>query len=262
VTRSARLYILSVSACFWGGMALLIACGVAAPLPHLTTIAPLIGLAIATEALMVRQSEKPGADVLSFSATAHIAIAILFGPIPAALVAAAAVVVVDGLRLQARLSIAINSAMFGLSILVAGYAYEAVGGTVGSLSGSDVGAALVLVATRYLVNALLYSGLIHFVSGAPLRRVVWDDLTDGFAPGLGEGCLGVLVAFGYTDQSWIVLPFLVPLLAALYQSKSNFERLQSETANVLESFAEVIDERDQSTAQHSERVAEYVERFV
>src|SRR5262249_32808625 len=125
-----------------------------------------------------------------------------------------------------------------------------------------VGPVVVLVATRFLVNTLVYSGLIHFVAGAPFRRVIWDDVVDSFAPGLGEGCLGVLVAFGYTDQSWIVLPFLVPLLAALYQSRSNFERLQSETANVLESFAQVIDERDQSTAQHSERVAEYVERFV
>src|SRR5690349_20444180 len=153
-------------------MALLIAGGFSAPLPDLTEMAPLIGLAIAAEALMVRQSDKPGADVLSFSATAHIAIAVLFGPVPAALVAAAAVIVVDGLRLQARLSIAINSAMFGLSILAGGYAYEAVGGTFGSLTGSDVGPVVVLVATRFMVNTLLYSGLIHFITGAPFRRVV------------------------------------------------------------------------------------------
>ncbi len=262
MSRSSRLYILGVSACFWGAVALLIGCGCYAPLPAFSVIAPLIGLAIAAEALMVRQSEKPGADLLSFSATAHIAIAILFGPIPAALVAAAAVIVVDGLRLQARLSIAINSAMFGLSILVAGFAYEAVGGTHGTLTARDILPVLVLVVTRFGANATLYSGLIHFLTGAPFRRVVWDDVTDSYAPGLGEGCLGVLVAFGYTDSSWIMLPFLVPLLAALYQSKSNFERLQFETANVLESFAQVIDERDPSTAQHSDRVALYVERFV
>jgi hypothetical protein len=262
VSRSSRLYILGVSACFWGAVVVLIGCGCGATLPSIGEIAPLVGLAIAAEALMVRQSEKPGADVLSFSATAHIAIAILFGPIPAALVAAVAVIVVDGLRLQARLSIAMNSAMFGLSILVAGYAFEAVGGSHGSLTSGAAGPVLVLVATRFLVNTFLYSGLIHLLTGAPLRRVVWDDVLDSFAPGLGEGCLGVLVAFGYTDRSWIVLPFLVPLLAALYQSKSNFERLQTETANVLESLAQVIDERDPSTAQHSERVAEYVERFV
>jgi len=262
VSRSSRLYILGVSACFWGAIALLVAGGGGGTMPAFSVLAPLIGLAIAAEALMVRQSEKPGGDVLSFSATAHIAIAILFGPIPAALVAAAAVIVVDGLRLQGRLSIAINSAMFGLSILVAGYAFEAVGGTQGSLTASDVGPVVVLVATRFMVNALVYSGFVHFLTDAPFRRVVWDDVTDSFTPGLGEGCLGVLVAFGYTDSSWIVLPFLVPLLAALYQSKSNFERLQSETANVLESLAQVVDERDPSTAQHSERVALYVERFV
>ena len=223
----------------------------------------MIGLAIAAEALMVRQSEKPGGDVLSFSATAHIAIAILFGPIPAALVAAAAVIVVDGLRLQARLSIAINSAMFGLSILVAGYAFEAVGGTHGSLTASDVGPVVVLVATRFLVNALLYSGLIHFLTGAPFRRVVWDDVTDSFAPGPRRGLPGRpgrvrvhRLRAGSCFRSWC------RCWPRSTSRKSNFERLQSETANVLESFAQVIDERDPSTAQHSERVALYVERFV
>jgi GGDEF domain-containing protein len=103
---------------------------------------------------------------------------------------------------------------------------------------------------------------ISIDSGRAMPQVLRDDVRDLLGAAVGEGCLGVLVAFGYTEATWLILPFLVPLLVALYQSQLNFERLKSETAAALNAFAGVIDERDPSTAQHSDRVAEYVERFV
>ena len=59
----------------------------------------------------------------------------------------------------------------------------------------------------------------------------------------------------------MVLLFVAPLLALLYQASASFERLKSETTNVLNTFAGVIDERDPSTARHSRRVADYVGRL-
>ena len=119
-----------------------------------------------------------------------------------------------------------------------------------------------LIVTRFLVNETLLSVAISIDSGRAMPQVLRDDVRDLIGAAVGEGCLGVLVAFGYSEATWLILPFLVPLLAALYQSQLNFERLKSETAAALNAFAGVIDERDPSTAQHSERVAEYVERFV
>jgi HD-GYP domain-containing protein (c-di-GMP phosphodiesterase class II) len=180
----------------------------------------------------------------------------------AALVAALAVIVVDGLRMGPRPAVFLNSTIFGFSAWAGGLAYMLAGGGTGSLSTNDLIPVVVLIATRFLVNETLLSVAISIDSGRGMAQVLRDDVRDLLGAAVGEGCLGVLVAFGYTDRTWLILPFLAPLLAALYQSQLNFERLKSETAAALNTFAGVIDERDPSTAQHSERVAEYVERFV
>jgi HD-GYP domain-containing protein (c-di-GMP phosphodiesterase class II)/GGDEF domain-containing protein len=224
----------------------------------ITLVAPLLGVAIAAEALVVGRGDSSA----SFSVAAHIATAVLFGPLAAALVAALAVIVVDGLRQGPRPAVFLNSTIFGFAAWAGGLAFLGAGGTTGSLQPHDLLPVGALIATRFLVNETLLSVAISIDSGRAMPQVLRDDVRDLLGAAVGEGCLGVLVAFGYTEATWLILPFLVPLLAALYQSQLNFERLKSETAAALNAFAGVIDERDPSTAQHSERVAEYVERFV
>jgi HD-GYP domain-containing protein (c-di-GMP phosphodiesterase class II)/GGDEF domain-containing protein len=224
----------------------------------ITLVAPLLGVAIAAEALVVGRGDSSA----SFSVAAHIATAVLFGPLAAALVAALAVIVVDGLRQGPRPAVFLNSTIFGFAAWAGGLAFLGAGGTTGSLQPHDLLPVAALIATRFLVNETLLSVAISIDSGRAMPQVLRDDVRDLLGAAVGEGCLGVLVAFGYTEATWLILPFLVPLLAALYQSQLNFERLKSETAAALNAFAGVIDERDPSTAQHSERVAEYVERFV
>ena len=106
----------------------MLATGWTRPPGGIIALAPLFGLAIVIEAVMVRQEKNS----ISFSATAHIAAAIVFGPLAAALIAAWAVIVVDGVRLAPRWNILFNSAMFGSAIWVAGEAYLLVGGHTGS----------------------------------------------------------------------------------------------------------------------------------
>jgi GGDEF domain-containing protein len=111
------------------------------------------------------------------------------------------------------------------------------------------------------VNEAIFSGALAMMR-ASFPRVLRDNLRDSFGQSIGEGCLGVLLAFGYTGDRWVILPFLLPLLAALYQAQASFERLKRETKAALDAFAGVIDERDPLTTQHSERVAALVEQFV
>ena len=154
-----------------------------------------------------------------------------------------------------------NSAMFGLSIWVAGEVYVAMGGSVGSVHTSDLVPLAALILVRFVMNSVIYAGGVS-ASGGAFALTLRDELRDGFTAAVGEGSLGVLVAYAYCDPAWVVLPFLIPLLVALYTSRSNFERLRKETADVLNAFARVIDERDSSTAEHSERVAQSVRDFV
>ena len=258
MSSAVRRYNLALSVLFWAMVALAFVTGSLDVGHPITLVAPLLGLAIAAEALVVGRGDSSA----SFSVAAHIATAVLFGPLAAALVAAVAVIVVDGLRQGPRPAVFLNSTIFGLAAWAGGLAFLAGGGSTGSLQPHDLLPVGLLIVTRFLVNETLLSVAISIDSGRAMPQVLRDDVRDLIGAAVGEGCLGVLVAFGYTEATWLILPFLVPLLAALYQSQLNFERLKSETAAALNAFAGVIDERDPSTAQHSERVAEYVERFV
>src|SRR4051794_32165305 len=223
---------------------------------HPTQLAPLLGLAIAVEAIGVRKQD----NTIGFSAVAHLAAAVLFGPVAAASIAAVAVVLVDGVRSRRTHFILLNSAMFGTAAWTAGLAYEATGGTVGTVVPSNVLPLVALVATRLLVNEAIFSGAVSMMH-ASFRRALRDNLRDSFGQSIGEGCLGVLLAYGYTRERWVMLPFLVPLLAALYKAQASYERLKSETKDALDALAAVVDERDPLTTQHSERVAALVDRF-
>jgi GGDEF domain-containing protein len=234
-----------------------------ASLPPLAAIAPLLALAIAGEGLVVRQQARAGGAVLSFSAIAHIATAILLGPLTAAAVAAVAVVIVDGSRPAGRRLVLINSAMLGSSIWVGGELYRIAGGTDDPVSLRLIFPLLLLVAGRYLTTTLVFVTGAALSSDRPFAELFRNVVVEDLGPAVGEGSLGILVAFGLTRPNhWIIIPFLAPLLTALYRSKARLEQLKDETAKALESLAHVIDERDPSTSEHTERVAAYVERFL
>jgi GGDEF domain-containing protein len=256
--RWVRRYFWSTSAAFVALLAITWLAGAFAIHRPLLALAPLLGFAIAAEALVVRREHNSA----SFSVAAHIATAVLFGPLAAAVVAALGVILVDGLRLGPRLSVLMNASMFGIAAWLAGASFVLAGGTVGSLSAHNLGPICVLIAVRFLANEMILSVAVSLNSGMNLLRVLRDDVRDSLGTAIGEGSLGALVAFGYSGERWVILPFLAPLLATMYQSQSSFEQLKSQTAAALNAFAGVIDERDVSTAQHSERVATYVERFV
>jgi HD-GYP domain-containing protein (c-di-GMP phosphodiesterase class II) len=156
----------------------------------------------------------------------------------------------------------LNSAIFAFSAAAGGIAFLVAGGTVGPLTERDLVPAVVLVGVRFVTNEVLLGIAISFDTGIRLLRLLRDDLRDLAGAAVCEGCLGVMVAFGYTGRHWIILPFLLPLLVALYRAQLSLGRLGRETAAALSAFAGVIDERDPSTASHSKRVAAYVERFV
>jgi HD-GYP domain-containing protein (c-di-GMP phosphodiesterase class II) len=256
LSRSLRIYVYSVSVVFWLALLAAVATGALSTVQSPARLAPLFGLAVAVEAMGVRKQE----NTIGFSAVAHLATAVLFGPVAAAAVAALAVVLVDGLRSAPRTHILMNSAMFGIAAWTAGVAFQLTGGSVGSVTPSDAFPLLVLVVTRLLVNEIIFSGALSMMQ-ASFPQVLRDNLRDSFGQGIGEGCLGVALAFGYTGERWVILPFLLPLLAALYQAQASYQRLKIETEAALNAFAAVIDERDLTTKQHSERVAGYVAQF-
>ena len=238
MSRPFRIYVYSLSALFWAVFAVGLARNVWTGIDQPARLAPLFGLAVAVEAMGVRKQE----NTIGFSAVAHLATVVLFGPLAGAGVAALAVVLVDGLRSGPRIYVLMNSTMFGAAAGIAGAMFELTGGSVGSVTASDAFPLAVLVVSRLLVNEVLFSGALSMLD-ASFSHVLRDNLRDSFGQSIGEGCLGVVLAFGYTGQRWVILPFLVPLLAALYQAQASYERLKIETEAALNAFDITFDGR-------------------
>jgi GGDEF domain-containing protein len=153
--------------------------------------------------------------------------------------------------------------MLGSSIWIAGECYLLAGGT---RSFAGIGALfplLALVSSRYVLTTFVYVVGAAVSSGRRPVELFADVLVEDLGPAVGEGSLGILLAFGLSAPGHlVVVPFLAPLLAALYRSTATLEQLKEETAKALESLAHVIDARDSSTSEHTERVTGYVERFL
>ena len=236
----------------------------AAGAPH-ATLALLGAAVVLTELIQIssdNRSPDPGdAHSFSFSTGVHIAAVLIVGPWAAALVAAFGVIVVDTLRGSPRAKVAYNASAFALSIFVGGLAFEALGGVPGTLEFSrDFAAIGALVVVAYLLNNLLMSAVVAFHEGTSLWPLTRDASLDGLHSAAAEAGLGVAFARFALYDPWAVI-VLVPLVLAVYQAYARLALLRRETAHALETFANLIDERDASTLRHSARVADYVEEL-
>jgi hypothetical protein len=262
MSRSIRFYTTGVGAlcCVLLGMSALHGLP---PLP-LGRLVALLAIAILGEEIVVLQRERVGSPAFSFSAPAHIAAAILLGPLGAAFVAGSGVIVADGLRRSSRKFLVLNASMFAISTWLAAEVYRAAGGGAeqGIVSLSALPAIASLIAARYLVTVLVLWGGHVLATAKPSTFILRETLTEELEPAVGEGALGVLLAISLVPGHATMLVLLAPLLVAVYRSKSIFERLKQETRAALDAVATVIDQRHPSTAAHSTRVAELVGRFV
>jgi HD-GYP domain-containing protein (c-di-GMP phosphodiesterase class II) len=263
VTRSARIYSLSVAAVFAATCGVLVLVeGV--PRPSLSTAAALLALAVVGEELVVFQRERAGTPVFSFSAPAHVAAAIMLPPVAAGAVAALGVALSDGLRPGSRRFLFLNASMFGISTCAAAAVYRIAGGDHSSLARPSVLAVLallVLVAIRYLMTSLILAGGTMLMARRTARFAFGESLWGELESAVGEGSLGILVAVAFLPGHWLIFVLLLPLLGALYRSKAIFQQLKEETHEALDAVATVIDERHPTTAEHTQRVADYVRRF-
>jgi hypothetical protein len=263
MSRSIRIYSYSVGA----SLALLAALSLRHGVPDvpLSRFAPLLAMAILGEEIVVLQRQRSGNPALSFSAPAHIAAAILLGPLSAAGVAIGGIVVADGLRPTSRKYLILNASMFGLATWAASTVYHAASGVPGDLGKPGFPALLAvlgLVATRYVVTSFILGGGYVLVTDRSPAFVLGETFGGELESSIGEGALGVLIAIAFQPGHWIILLLVLPLVVGLYRAKAIFEQLKKETQEALDAVATVIDERHPTTAEHTERVAGLVRRFV
>ncbi len=233
----------------------------AAALPP-STLALLAAAVVAAELFEVSppaRSLDPPSGNFSFSSGIHMGAALLVGPWAAALLAGIGVLFADTVRGSAWRKIGFNASVFALATLAGGLAFEALGGTAGSVSlPRDLLPILALLTSYATVNVGLVSLVISLHSGLSPRAVLSSAVRP--ATSLAEGAIGTCLALLAERNPWDALA-LVPLLVVAYQALARLAMLHGETARALEALANVVDERDPSTFRHSQRVGDYVRQL-
>jgi putative nucleotidyltransferase with HDIG domain len=244
------------------GAAVLALSGVLVTRLSLAPLALLGAGVIATELLQVSADDESldpsDAQTFSFSSGVHIAAILTLGPWAAALAAAFGVLVVDRVRGSAWRKVAFNAAAFGLAAAAAGLVFVGLGGDPGSLElPRDLPRILALLTTYRLVNLGLVSCAVALTSQTAFRPMFVESLRVELPTAAAEAGLGVAFAFAALENPWLILA-LAPLVLAVYFAHARLTQLRRETLYALETFANVVDERDAHTYRHSQRVAEYV----
>src|SRR5437588_618853 len=212
--------------------------------------AALIVTELVEDADRIRTREP--SDLGSFRVTSalQIAAAIVIGPWSAALLAGASALGVRRLRDRSLGTVSFEAASMTLATLAGGYAFLAAGGHTGKIEllgdlGPVVAAALVYLTIR--------TTLLQVVAA---REAFQPDI----AAGAGEAALGASIALFATGHPWNLVA-LVPVALVIHVAYARLARVRRETLQALETFANIVDERDPSTYQHSIRVARSVDRL-
>jgi len=219
----------------------------------LTALALLGAAALAAELLEepenARLREPVGPGVFRVASGVDIAAVIVLGPWRGALVAGAAAFVARLVRVPWRLA-AFQASAFALATLAAGYAFVLGGGHPGRLTLPDDLVPLIALAIVYL---MVSRGLLELVGGG-------ETLEPDFAAAAAETGLGAVLALFAIHDPWNVLA-VIPVAWAVNLAHARVRRSRLETLHALETFANIVDERDPSTYRHSVRVAGYVDEL-
>jgi HD-GYP domain-containing protein (c-di-GMP phosphodiesterase class II) len=187
-------------------------------------------------------------DRFRLASALQIAALIVLGPWWGAAVAAAGTAAGGLFHGVAIRRVAFDTAAYAAAACAGGIAFEVAGGEVGQLQLLDDLIAVVALALAYLTVRTVLLDVVR-------ARENFDPRLVSSAGETGLGAALALLSFGHP---WNVV-VLVPLALALQQSQAKLRTLQRETLRALETFANIVDERDPSTYRHSLRVAGYVD---
>jgi putative nucleotidyltransferase with HDIG domain len=223
------------------------------------TLALLLAGVVLAELLQVSYDDGSPESVnktFSFSSGVHVAAVLILGPAAAVLVAGFGVLAVDRFRGSPWSKVGFNAASFALATFAGGLAFTAVGGRPGELSlPGDFGPLAAMALAYGAVNTVLVAAVVALVLRSPIGTLLRPNLSD-VASTAAEASVGVLLALCALAEPWAVAA-VVPLAVAAFQARARHAALRRETAQALETFANIIDERDAATYRHSARVAEH-----
>ena len=217
-----------------------------------TAFALFLAAAILVELFEEPERERSREPILMerfrLSCAVQIGAVIVLGPWAGALVAAAGVAAGSLFRGAALRTLLFDTSAYAIAACAGGIAFEAAGGDVGRLRLLDDLVALTALALAYLTVRAILLDVVR----------AHENFDPRIVASAGEAGLGAALALLAIGHPWNVV-VLVPVAIAVHHVQVRLKSLQRETLRALETFANIVDERDPSTYRHSFRVAGYVD---
>jgi HD-GYP domain-containing protein (c-di-GMP phosphodiesterase class II) len=183
----------------------------------------------------------------SLAAPVHVAAFLVAGPWAAALIAIVGTCAVQPFRNDGLRAVFFRSAGLAVAAVAGGHAFLLAGGVTGTIRLPEDVLPVVLGGFVYWTGRTVVEGLLKE------HAAVHPD----FLVGTAEIGLGLVLAVAVADELWLAAAVVPPLLL-LDRLYGRVSVLRRETAGALETFANIVDERDTSTHGHSLRVAGHV----
>lgn len=211
----------------------------------------LFAAALIAAELLHRRGDDLGsddeADRLSIAAPLAAGAALLLGPLDALVVATLCVGPVRRLQGDGWRESGLRALSLGAASLAGGYAYI--------LAGSETGAPAL---PEDLMGLAVFGVTFSVVKTLVVRLAAGSTTFEpDLLPAGAEVALGAAVAVAADANLWNAA-LLVPVLLLVERLYGRVNALRREVASALETFANLVDERDPSTHRHSIRVAESV----
>ena len=213
-------------------------------------LAAVVGAELVAAARDDDLADPADAEPFRISTPVHLAAMIVAGPWAAALGGMVAVLASRLTAARPWRDLLDRAVALGFAGLAGGYAYVLAGSETGSLVlPDDVLGVCVLVAAYAAVRTIVHGLAAGLGLFAPDVRTL-----------AGEAALALVLAFAAIENAWLLLAAL-PALLLLEHANHRLGVMRGEVAAALETFANIVDERDPSTHRHSIRVAGYVEEL-
>jgi putative nucleotidyltransferase with HDIG domain len=201
----------------------------------------------------------PGGGFVTPGASLDFAALLVFGgPWTAALNVVATLLSQGLLRRQSPMRVLFNAALYVLMIAAASGVFALLGGEVGRISlPGDLPALVGCALVYFLVNGFGLSSVLALTGGPSAWRIFQVNFFVTALHHLSYLALGAVTAVGYFQMGpWALALFVLPILLASLSFRRYFE-MKQDLLEFVRALAEVLEEVDPYTRQHSVRVAEY-----
>lgn len=201
----------------------------------------------------------PNNDLLTISFAVHISVLILFGLPMAVLSCTIANIITDIIGRRGWQKVLFNISQYAITIYCSWFMYHLVRTNTGPVDFKSDFWALVLSCLVYvIVNFILVTTIISLSQGINWLRQLTSDIKLEVIHFAALVPVSLLIVILYTYEPLAIIILVLPLAMAHF-SFDNYITLRTETRKTIEALADIIDQRDAYTAQHSSRVSKYCE---